>query len=124
MPKYMLKRGEKHRMRYTGGGSGTKLLVGPAEVELSHAQAHAIRDKLEPLNMPRELTNAKTAEEVAVALTPKNEAESLELKHMGGGKYNVLHPETGEAINDTLLTKSQAEALVLSEGTDGQNDDE
>lgn len=36
----------------------------------------------------------------------------FEVKHRGGGKYNVISVATGEPINDELLSKADAQALV------------
>ena len=38
-------------------------------------------------------------------------ASTLTIIHKGSGKYNVVN-ESGEAINDKLLTKTQAESLL------------
>jgi len=39
----------------------------------------------------------------------------LTLVHRGGGKFNVVNVKTGEPINDKLLTKSEALALIDDE---------
>jgi hypothetical protein len=44
---------------------------------------------------------------------PEGPPESkFEVQHRGGGRYNVMNIETGEAINDEFLSKKEAEALV------------
>lgn len=37
---------------------------------------------------------------------------TLIMKHMGGGKYQVVNTETGQPITDALVTKEQAEGMV------------
>ena len=37
---------------------------------------------------------------------------NLEIKHSGGGRWNVINTETGEKVNDAPMTKEDAEALV------------
>lgn len=36
----------------------------------------------------------------------------LVLSHAGGGRYNVVNPESGKKINDDYLTKADAEAML------------
>ena len=37
---------------------------------------------------------------------------SLVVKHKGGGKYDVINTESGKAINDELLSRAEAYALI------------
>lgn len=84
------------------------------DIELWPRQARGIRDKLIPLD--KDEPEAQAAAEVA----PTDEAPALTLRHVGGGRFNVIHPETGEAINDATLSKEEAEALIAAGGnTDG-----
>lgn len=41
--------------------------------------------------------------------------QALYAKHVGGGRWNVINPATGEPINDELLSKEQAQSLVDKE---------
>jgi len=43
---------------------------------------------------------------------PDEEEVGLELENKGRGKWNVINPATGEAINDKPLTKKEAEKLL------------
>jgi len=36
----------------------------------------------------------------------------LRLRHKGAGKYDVIYEATGQPINDVLLSKEEAEALI------------
>lgn len=36
----------------------------------------------------------------------------LRMEHRGGGRYNVVNTETGEAVNEEHLTKKEAQAMV------------
>ena len=54
----------------------------------------------------------------AETVADPNESETvtdtvgLVLQHRGGGRYDVVNPETGNKINDDYLNKAEAEALV------------
>jgi len=41
--------------------------------------------------------------------------QALYLKHQGAGRYNVINVATGEAINDVLLSKEEAQSLADKE---------
>ena len=36
----------------------------------------------------------------------------LKMEHRGGGRYNVVNTETGEAINEGYLTQKEAQTMV------------
>lgn len=36
----------------------------------------------------------------------------LKMEHRGGGRYNVVNVETGEAVNEEHLTKKEAQAML------------
>ena len=73
-------------------------------------------DKLEP-------ANAETAELVQEHKEGGPMAK-LKVVHRGSGKYNVVNTETDTAINDELLSRAEAYALIAeteekeSEGSD------
>ncbi len=110
--RYRLKRGQKHYMR--GTGRGTNLFRGGDVIELYPSQAHAIRDKLIELG-----TNRPPEPEAA----PEETAAKPHLRHRGGGRYDVIHPETKKPINKVPLSRKDAEALA--DGTaEAEPDDE
>lgn len=55
-------------------------------------------------------------------LPPEPEpAQGLYADHAGAGRWNVINPATGKAINDELLTKDEAQSLIeerLAEDTE------
>lgn len=54
--------------------------------------------------------------------TPEPEPpQGLYADHAGAGRWNVINPATGKAINDELLTKDEAQSLIeerLAEDTE------
>lgn len=109
--RYRIRRGQKHYMR--GTGRGTNVFTAGQVIELYPLQAKGIMDKLIPLDEPQEPGEDPT---------PENTAPEMELKHVGGGRYNVIHPETGEPINDETLSKTEAEEMISS-GTSREGDE-
>lgn len=76
---------------------------------------------------PHELGGAITTYECLDPPPPPAEpTRGLFAKHVGGGRYNVINEATGNPINDELLSKGEAEALVeekLDEEDDASRDD-
>lgn len=105
--RYRIRPGQKHYMR--GVGKDNNVFTAGQVIELYPHQAMNIMDKLIPLDAEQEPGDDPT---------PVNTAPELELKHVGGGRYNVIHPETGDPINDAPLTKAEAEALLSGGGAD------
>lgn len=46
---------------------------------------------------------------------PDTDVTFLKMDHRGGGRYNVVNVETGEAVNDEFLTKKEAQKMVGTE---------
>lgn len=117
--KYRIRRGQKHYLR--GVRRSNNVFVAGEIIELFPHQAKQIMDKLIPLDVPQEPGEDPT---------PDNTAAALTIKHVGGGRFNVIHPETGEPINDSTLTRTEAEALISGgklkgkSGDDGDADDD
>ncbi len=94
MPRYRLKSGSSNLLV---GGRRVKLSPGDV-VDCPKETVRSFQDQFECLDPPED--------EI-----PKVEA-SLEMKHRGGGWYDVVNPDTQEAINDKALKKEEAEDLV------------
>jgi len=45
----------------------------------------------------------------------QTEVSWLEMKHVGGGRYNVVNTETGRNLNDDYLSKKEATALIAEQ---------
>ncbi len=106
MPKYRLKPGQKHYKRKDYTKKGMVLYQGGQVIELTKEQAENISDKLMPLDdTDKSLATAKAAEDK----TATKAADKLpKVISAGGGKWNVLHPETGKPMNDILLDMEAA----------------
>ena len=119
MPKYKIKKGQKHYMR--GQGKNNNLFKGGDVIELSREQARYIADKLELVD-----DEGHAVEETEEDRNPPATVGEYKTKHKGGGRYDVLHPETGEAINDKPLPRGQAEELrdQLNEGVEAPAEEE
>ena len=103
MPKYRIKRGQKHWVRNDGRGSILK--TEGDIVELSEEQARTIRDKLEFVEA--------TVEEEKETEVLRSEPGQPRLEHVGDDRYNIIHPETGQPINKNgPLSKTQAEMIL------------
>lgn len=48
----------------------------------------------------------------------------LRMEHRGGGRYNVVNVETGEAINEEHLTKKEAQAMLDAIGPEVTDEEE
>lgn len=108
--RYRIRKGQKHYLR--GTRANVNVFTAGQVIELYPHQARYIMDKLIPLDAPQEPGEDPT---------PDDSAPALEIKHVGGGRFNVIHPETGEAINDSPLSKAEAEELISS-GTSREGD--
>lgn len=110
MPKYRLKPGQKHYKRKDYTKSGMVLYQGGQIIELTREQAENISDKLMPLDdTDKSLASVKAAEDNTATKT----ADKLpKVVSAGGGKWNVLHPETGKPMNDILLDMEAATRIA------------
>jgi hypothetical protein len=102
MPTYRLKSGT---LKY----EGKKYHPGDT-FEAQEFEMRFFLDTLERLDEPEE---------------PEKDAPyfGLRLRHKGAGKYDVINEATGEPINDSLLDKEEAQALIEKEmeaGTDAE----
>ena len=111
MPKYKIKKGQKHYVR--GQGKANNLFKGGDVVTLSREQARFIMDKLDLVD-----DDGHAIELTETDKNPPVTTGEYKTKHKGAGKYDVIHPETGDAINDKPLPRGQAEELrdELNEG--------
>ncbi len=119
MPKYKIKKGQKHYIR--GQGKRNNLAKGGDIIDLSREQARYIMDKLDLVD-----EDDNVVEETDADRNPPVTTGEYKTKHKGAGKYDVLHPETGEAINDKPLPRGQAEDLrdELNEGIESAPESE
>jgi len=76
-------------------------------------EEHEIRGALDKFEMISEAKPASSPEEDGEKKTDK---AGLVLLHRGGGRYNVVNPETEEKINDDYLTKEEAQSLLRERG--------
>ena len=107
MPQYRIRAGQQH---YTRSAKGPGIILHTAGdiIELTEAQAHSFRDKLE-LIAETEIERAVRADqEIKV-----NESLPTVRKRDGKG-YDVISAETGNPINDEPLSKKAAESLAES----------
>lgn len=96
MPRYRLKSG---KLIVRTGGKKTVYRKGQI-VTLDPLQAKPFLDTLEQLDPDPPAPQPKAG---------------LKAVHVGAGKYNVVNEATGKKINDKLLTKEAAAALVEAE---------
>ena len=117
MPKYKIRKGQKHYMR--GQGKNNNLFKGGDVIELSREQARYIMDKLDLVD-----EDGHVVVETEEDRNPPATVGEYKTKHKGGGRYDVIHPETGEAINDKPLLRGLAEELrdQLNEGVEPAED--
>ena len=110
MHKYRLKPGQKPYKRKEYTKKGMVLYQGGQISDLTKEQAETISDKL----MPLDDTDKSLA--LKAAADEKTETKSADKKpkvvSAGGGKWNVLHPETGKPMNDILLSQEAAERIA------------
>lgn len=104
MALYRLKRGQKHFHRTVKGN--VKLSPGDT-IELNPDQAKALRDKFE---LVAEAPPKK--QEVSEKASPKT--PQVVPHPTEEGKFNVLHGETGEVLNDEPLEEFEANLLATS----------
>lgn len=86
---------------------GKKRLVVGDEIECSPEKLRYFMDKFEVIEEDPTIEDIK-------------EPMPLEMKHRGGGRWDVINRVTGKPINDIGLTKE--EALALLDGGDGETD--
>ncbi len=48
----------------------------------------------------------------------------LRMEHRGGGRYNVVNVETGEAVNEEHLTKKEAQAMLDAVAEEEEEEEE
>lgn len=80
-------------------------------IKLNEFEAEHIMDKLVLRVTPAPLVDPDapgTSPKVDIPLT----GVKLTLQRVGNDKYNVVNPATKRAVNEELLTKEQAEALI------------
>lgn len=107
MPKYRIRQGCKHYMRTANPEKkGLILYKGGDFIELTESQARNIMDKLEMVGATVEEA------EITEKIDEKMEAAAPRVEALAGGKYNVLHAETGAVMNDKPLAKSAAAGLA------------
>ena len=100
MAKFRLRSGKYH-----GFKDGQRHIYQKGEIiDIDPENTKFMMDLLEPID------HIETEEERTAA--PRVQ---LEIVHKGGGKYNVINSVTGKPVNDKLLTKSQAQDLVMRE---------
>ena len=97
---YTLKPGGKHHRKEEGG---VKIYMPGDSIKLTEREAEAIKDRLVFDLTPGPLVEAKA---------PKETLESLVMKQIAGGKFNVVNPSTGKNVNENPLTKVEAEVLI------------
>ena len=102
---YKIKPGHSHHVRHKENGRVklTKLVAGD-EFELPDARAVGIRDKV--ICLSKDEQTIETAKDIETV-------PPYSLRHVGGGRYNVLNAE-GQAVNEKPLTRAEANALVES----------
>ena len=102
--------------KYHGTKDGQRHTYRPGDiVELDPDKVRHFQDIFEPLD-PVEPEEERLA-------APRLR---LEIVHKGGGKYIVINAATNKPVNDKLLTKKQAQDLVmreLGEIDDGTNEE-
>jgi len=108
--RYRLRPGQKHYIR--GEGRETNIFVGGDVIELYPKQALGIKDKIIEVDTGR----APTSEP-----PPENTAPRPHLQSTGRNRYNVIHPETGEPINEAPLTRAEAEAMLSEQVATGDD---
>ena len=97
MPRARLLRGKHYEAGRKHGRP--KLVPVGTIVELSRQQFASFNDRFEWVDPPE---------------PDEPPHVGLKMVHKGSGKYDVIRQETGEKVNDHLLTK--AEALAIAEG--------
>lgn len=106
MPLYRLKHRQKHYIR-NEGASGMVLKSAGDTLELTDAQAHAIRDKVELVGETEGEREVRKAEETVVeGLSPQV------VERDDGLGFDVIHAETGEPMNDLPLDEDEAKILA------------
>jgi hypothetical protein len=76
-------------------------------VTLTDTQARAFGDKFELLE--------SEAAKQDPANPPEQKPSHLEVRHKGGGWYDVVNTATGQKINSTALNYTQANSMVEEE---------
>ena len=110
MPKYRLKPGQKHYKRKDYTKVGMVLYQAGQIIELTKKQAENISDKLMPLDDTEGSLALKAAADEKTETKAANKRPKV--ASAGGGKWNVLHPETGKPMNDVLLDLEAANRIA------------
>ena len=125
MHKYRLKPGQKHYKRKDYTKSGMVLYQAGQKIELTKKQAENISDKLMPLDDTEGSLALKAAADEKTETKAANKRPKV--VSAGGGKWNVLHPETGKPMNDVLLDLEAANRIAKDftpeKETDKKDDD-
>lgn len=100
---YRLRPGFTHTARGEHRRKNKTLLPGD-EIRLTPAQAEAFKDRFV-------LVDVAKAQDKVQETYKKSQTKGLRVEPNGSGKYNVINEETGKQLNDTPLTKPQAEAM-------------
>jgi len=111
---------ERNRTMRTKGLLEFKLLHG---THYEGGKKHTKGDSVFSAKDLEETFGSKRFQRISPEWDEKKEEEvasKFEIEHRGGGRYNVVNIETDEVLNDSLLSKEEAVALV-GEG-DGKED--
>lgn len=113
MPLYRLKAGQVHYLR-TGKRAGLKKLEGGAELTLTKAQGHAIRDKVELISETDD--EKEVRETIEDSPSTENELDSRIVKREDDLGYDVMNEDTSEPMNDVPLELDEAIELIAQGG--------
>ena len=98
MPKFMVMSGTHSRVE---GEKKKRVIYKKGDViEATEYELRSFLDKFRRIGPPE------------APEKPKAEAKQLKKEHRGGGKYNVVNPESGKPINNELLSSEDADALI------------
>lgn len=100
---YRLKPKQRHNIRV---GRTIRELKPGDEIELTPTQARALADKFEFVS---DKPKAVAGVEVKTTEAPRLRKEEHPFLD---GKFNVVHPETNQPVNDDPLTEAEANELV------------
>lgn len=110
MPRWVVNEGKHTRFE-----KGKRVVYKPGdEFDASEDAVSTFVDKLERINPSKK--PVEQTEEVPEPITEPEETEDkvsgLEMEHQGAGRWNVINPVSGKAINSKLLSREEAQALI------------